>query len=208
MKNVVFDVGGVLVSLRYGPFVQYLSAAGADMSDLARWADRSGLERHERGEISGDEFLEGIIGAADVWLDREELRVRWLDMFEQAHEMCDLARALMTGHRVYLLSNVGDLHWAHLDERFGIAGLVHGAMPSFKVGAIKPHESIYRAAEARFGLDPASTVFIDDLAANVEGARRRGWSAIQHRNAAETRAALEQLGVRVPAGAGRPLGGR
>jgi FMN phosphatase YigB (HAD superfamily) len=204
----VFDVGGVLVGLRYGPFVEYLSAAGADMSDLARWADRSGLERHERGEISGDEFLDGIASAARVLLDREELRARWLDMFEQSHEMCDLARALMASHRVYLLSNVGDLHWAHLDERFGIADLVHGAMPSFKIGAIKPHESIYRAAEARFGLDPASTVFIDDLAANVEGARRRGWSAIQHRNVAETRAALEQLGVRVRSTAGRPSGRR
>jgi FMN phosphatase YigB (HAD superfamily) len=81
-------------------------------------------------------------------------------------------------------------------------------MPSFKVGAIKPHESIYRAAEARFGLDPASTVFIDDLAANVEGARRRGWSAIQHRNAAETRAGARAARRPRAPGAGQPLAGR
>jgi len=204
MRNVVFDVGGVLVGLRYGRFIEYLTAAGADLSDLARWAEESGLQRHERGEISGEQFLDGLAAASRAPLDRGELRECWLDMFDQAYEMFDLARGLMTHHRVYLLSNVGDLHWSHLDARFGIAGLVHGAMPSFTVGAIKPHETIYRAAEARFALDPASTVFIDDLAPNVDGARRCGWSAIQHHSIAETRAALEQLGVRVPPAGDRP----
>jgi len=202
MRNIVFDVGGVLVRLRYGSFVEYLAAAGADVSDLAKWSDRVGLEGHERGEIAGDDFIERIAAAARDPLDRAELRARWLDMFEQAHEMFDLARALMRDHRVYLLSNVGDLHWAHLDERFGLANLVHGAMPSFRVGAVKPHESIYRAAEEEFALEPAATVFIDDLATNVAGARARGWAAIQHCDIAATCAALTQLGVRVPLSAG------
>jgi FMN phosphatase YigB (HAD superfamily) len=198
MRNVVFDVGGVLVRLRYGSFVQYLAAAGTELMDLPKWLARVDIEAHERGEIPGAEFLERIAATTRDPLDRVELRARWLDMFEQAHDMFDLARALMRDYRVYLLSNVGDLHWAHLDERFGVASLGHGALPSFTVGAIKPHESIYRAAETRFALDPRATVFIDDIAANVAAARACGWAAIQHRDIVETRAALGQLGVRVP----------
>jgi hypothetical protein len=84
MKNVVFDVGWRAREPALRAVCPILSAAGADMSDLARWADRSGLERHERGEISGDEFLDGIVAAAMLRSTARNCRVRWLDMFEQA----------------------------------------------------------------------------------------------------------------------------
>jgi FMN phosphatase YigB (HAD superfamily) len=199
MRNIVFDVGGVLVQLRYGRFVEYLAAAGADVSDLRTWAALAGLEHHEAGKLKGARFLDRIATTAPRALDPAELERRWLDMFAPDEEMFALARALTAEHRVFLLSNVGDLHWAHLDERYGLATLVHGALPSFQAGVLKPDVAIYRAAEAEFELDPAQTVFIDDLAPNVAGARSCGWSGIQHSSAAETRAALAALGVLVPA---------
>jgi len=202
MRNIVFDVGGVLVQLRYGPFIEYLAAAGADVRDLRTWAAVVGLEHHESGKLSGARFLERVATSAPQALDRDELGRRWLDMLAPDEQMIALARGLMGDYRVFLLSNVGDLHWAHLDQNYGIAGLVHGALPSFAAGVIKPNEAIYRAAEAEFGLDPAETVFIDDLAPNVAGARSCGWSAIEHRDIAATRAALAALGVRVPGAAG------
>jgi len=202
MRNIVFDVGGVLVQLRYGPFIEYLAAAGADMRDLRTWAAVVGLEHHESGKLSGARFLERVATSVPRALDRDELGRRWLDMFAPDEQMFALARGLMGDYRVFLLSNVGDLHWAHLDENYGIAGLVHGALPSFAAGVIKPNEAIYRAAEAEFELDPVETVFIDDLAPNVAGARSCGWSAIEHRDIAATRAELAALGVRVPGAAG------
>ena len=54
----------------------------------------------------------------------------------------------------------------------------------------------------RWPVDSAETVFIDDLAPNVAGARSCGWSAIEHRDIAATLAALAALGVRVPGSAG------
>lgn len=146
IRNVVFDVGGVLVRLRYQPFVEYLAAAG-------------------------------------------------VDMFDRPHEMFELASGLMADYRVYLLSNVGDLHWRHLDAQYGLDDLVHGTLASFRVGAIKPSEAIYREAELRFGLEPAATVFIDDLVPNVAGARARGWQAIHHVDPAETRRQLRSLRI-------------
>ena len=202
MRNIVFDVGGVLVQLRYGPFIEYMAAAGADMRDLRTWAGVVGLEHHESGKLRGSRFLERVATSVPRTLDRDELGRRWLDMFAPDEQMFALARALMGDYRVYLLSNVGDLHWSHLDESYGIASLVHGALPSFEAGAIKPDAAIYRAAESEFGLDPAETVFIDDLAPNVAGARSCGWSAIEHRDITATRAALAALGVRVPGSAG------
>ncbi len=45
---------------------------------------------------------------------------------------------------------------------------------------MKPDAEIYAEAERRFGLDPRTTVFIDDRAENIKAARARGWSGIEH----------------------------
>lgn len=197
IRNVVFDVGGVMLRLRYQPFVRYLQEAGADLSDLPSWLATIGLEEHERGEIPGAELLARVSATARTPLDPEDLNRRWLDMFERTDEMFELAAGLMARHRVYLLSNVGDLHWAHMEREYGIERVGHGAIASFRVGAIKPQPEIYRIAEERLGLDPRATVFVDDLARNVAGARACGWNAIHHVNPAMTREALAALGVRV-----------
>ena len=197
IRNVVFDVGGVMLRLRYQPFVRYLQEAGADLSDLPSWLTTIDLEEHERGEIPGAELLARVSATARTPLDPEDLNRRWLDMFERTDEMFELAAGLMARHRVYLLSNVGDLHWAHMDREYGIERVGHGAIASFRVGAIKPQPEIYRIAEERLGLDPRATVFVDDLARNVAGARACGWNAIHHVNPAMTREALAALGVRV-----------
>ena len=198
IRNVVFDVGGVLVRLRYEPFIRYLTEAGVDMSDLPAWLARVDLEAHERGELSGVELLARIAAMASRPIDAGELERMWLDMFDRAHEMFDLLSALKRDYRVYLLSNIGDLHWQHLDSRYGLESLAHGVVASFRVGAVKPSAAIYRAAESRLSLEPAATVFIDDLAPNVRGAEACGWHAIHHRDPLETRTRLQALGVRLP----------
>jgi 2-haloacid dehalogenase len=198
IRNVVFDVGNVLVKLHYQPFIEYLGRAGVDMTDLPRWLQQVDLEGHERGELAGEALLERVAAMAPMPLDPAELRTQWLSMFERWDEMFALASGLMVDYRVYLLSNIGDLHWAHLDALYGLDTLVHGACASFRVGAIKPQVDIYRKAEAMFDLDPAATVFLDDLPQNVAAARSCGWHAIQHADASRTRAQLQVLGVRLP----------
>jgi FMN phosphatase YigB (HAD superfamily) len=168
------------------------------MADLPAWLETIDLNAHERGEITGEELLERVAASAVQPLDREDLGRRWLDMFERSGEMFELAAGLMDQYRVYLLSNIGDLHWRHLDATYGIAGVGHGAIASFRVGAVKPSAAIYREAERRFGLVPEATVFIDDLSRNVAGARACGWQAIHHVNPAGTRRELTALGVRLP----------
>jgi FMN phosphatase YigB (HAD superfamily) len=199
IRNIVFDVGGVLVRLHYQPFVRYLGDAGIDMSNLPAWLSTVDLAGHERGEVAGEVLLSRIAAMAQRPLDPAELSARWLQMFERWDEMFALATGLMGDYRVYLLSNVGDLHWAHLDANYGVDRLVHGSLASYRVGAIKPEAEIYRKAELMFDLEPFATVFIDDLPQNVAGARACGWQAIHHADARVTRDQLRTLGVRLPA---------
>ncbi|MGC3980046.1 MAG: HAD family phosphatase [Steroidobacteraceae bacterium] len=193
IETVVFDVGWVLVELDFEPLLSYLRQGNCryNIKEVIAAID---LEAHERGEMSSAMLVDRLHELAPE-LDRMLVKRGWLDMFKPVMSMFDLARDLGQRYRVHLLSNVGDLHWAHLNAQHNLRALVHDALPSFQAGVMKPHADIYRLAEERFGLQPASTVFIDDLLPNVMAARQRGWHAIQHASPQETIQALRDLGV-------------
>lgn len=195
MKNIVFDVGWVLVHLDYSPLLRFLRDHGADVERMSDFTARIELVRHETGELPGEALLENLARLGTRPMNIAALRERWVGMFELELRMVDLARRLAERYRVHLLSNVGDLHWAYLSREYGLHRIGHGALPSFVAGVMKPDARIYAEAERRFGLEPGETVFIDDVPVNVESARRRGWSGIQHAGYDETVQALAQLGV-------------
>lgn len=195
IANVVFDIGWVFVRFNYRPMFEYLSARGAAAPDLHVLLGRAGLAEHESGRLHGEGLLERLAALGDAPAPLAELHAQWVGMFELDAPMVDLAHRLSERYRVYLLSNIGDLHWAHLSREYRLHAIGHGALLSYLAGVMKPHAGIYAEAERRFALSPAATVFIDDRADNIAAARSRGWHGIVHADCAGTRRALRELNV-------------
>ena len=196
VRNVVFDIGWVLVRLDYRPLLGFLQAHGAQLADRDAVMKGIRLEDHETGQLPGQGLLERLRALTRTrTASLEETQAKWLDMFELEPPMIELAHRLSERYRVFLLSNIGDLHWAHLTREYRLHAIGHGALPSYVAGVMKPHPAIYAEAERRFALAPAATVFIDDRADNIATARARGWHGIVHREYADTRAELQALGV-------------
>ena len=195
--TLVFDVGLVLIDADYRPFLQFMRGHGADAADMEAFCAMVDLDAHERGEIGPDDFLERLAQSAPRTPERGRLLEAWNSMYEPVRPMIEFVRAASTRQPVHLLSNMGELHWRHLEQAFGIPSLGHGALASYAVGALKPDPAIYEVTEQRFGLDPSRTVFVDDRAVNIAAARARGWQGIVHRSPATTLAALAELGVEV-----------
>ena len=195
IRNVVFDIGWVLVRLDYRPILDFLRARGAVLPDRDTLMARVALADHETGRLHGRGFLERLAGLACEPVTPEETYAHWVNMFELDTEMVDLGHRLSEHHRVFLMSNIGDLHWAHLSREYRLHALGHGALPSYLAGVMKPHAGIYAEAERRFALEPAATVFIDDRPDNIATARGRGWRGIVHGGYADTLAALTSLGI-------------
>jgi HAD superfamily hydrolase (TIGR01509 family) len=194
IRDIVFDIGHVLVGIHPEPMLDVLGSHGAPRMDLHTALERVGLAEHETGRLDGAGLIERFRALAPRAAPAL-LRQHWEDMFSAHDDMLQLAQQVTPHHGVYLLSNIGELHWNHLSSRFGVDRIGHGALPSFQAGVMKPDSAIYAQAEARFALTPAATVFIDDRAENIEAARARGWHGIVHRNFADTRLALLRLGV-------------
>jgi HAD superfamily hydrolase (TIGR01509 family) len=194
IRDIVFDIGRVFVGIDAEPLLDFLARHGAPRMDLHTALERVGLNDHETGRLDGAGLLERF-GALAPQAPVGQLRQQWLDIFSPQEDMMQLARRVTPHHGVYLLSNIGELHWQHLVERHELDRIGHGALTSFHAGVMKPDTAIYEQAETKFALVPAMTVFIDDRAENIEAARARGWHGIVHRNFHETRLALLRLGV-------------
>ena len=195
IRNVVFDIGWVLVRFNYRPIIELLRARGADVADRNGVMERIALAEHECGRVHGHGLLQRLQAITREPLSLEEAHAHWVNMFEPDPAMIELAHRLSEHYRVYLLSNMGDLHWAHLSREYRLHAIGHGALPSYLAGVMKPDPGIYREAERRFALEPSATVFIDDRADNVAAAGARGWAGIVHRDYDATRADLHRLGV-------------
>ncbi|HLY53317.1 MAG TPA: HAD family phosphatase [Steroidobacteraceae bacterium] len=195
IRNVVFDIGWVLVRLDYSPMLQLFRSHGVEAQSLHAVLARAALEEHESGRLSGLGLLERLCSLTGGAVSLERMHRFWVGMFELEPGMVDLAHRLSEAHRVYLLSNIGDLHWAHLSREYCMQRIGHGALPSFLAGIMKPHAGIYLEAERRFALEPAHTVFIDDRADNIATARSRGWHGIVHQGYENTVRALRGLDV-------------
>jgi HAD superfamily hydrolase (TIGR01509 family) len=195
IRNVVFDIGWVFVRLKYQPLLELLRSRGVESDDLHSVLARAALEEHESGRLHGLGLLERLAALTRDPVSVEELYAYWINMFELEPEMVELAHRVSEAHRVYLLSNIGDLHWAHLSREYRFHRIGHGALPSYLAGVMKPHAGIYAEAERRFALEPAATVFIDDRADNIATARDRGWHGIVHGGYASTVRALRGLDV-------------
>jgi HAD superfamily hydrolase (TIGR01509 family) len=195
IRNVVFDIGQVFLRLDHRPFLGLLSANGVDASNLDALLERISFNDHETGKLHGSAMLERFAGLAAAPISVVDLHAKWVDMFELQPLMVDLAHRLSERYRVYLLSNIGDLHWAHISREYRLHQIGHGALLSYLAGVMKPHEGIYVEAERRFALEPAATVFIDDRAENIAAAKARGWHGIVHSGYDTTLAELRALEV-------------
>ena len=194
IRDIVFDIGWVFVGIHPEPMLEFLRRHGAPKIEWEALLERVGLNEHETGRLDGPGLMARFRALAPQ-APLAELRQHWLDVFSPREDMMQLARRVAPHHGVYLLSNIGDLHWQHLVSRHAVDRIGHGALTSFDAGLMKPDGGIYAQAESRFGLVPASTVFIDDRTENIEAARARGWHGIVHRDFHDTRLALLRLGV-------------
>jgi HAD superfamily hydrolase (TIGR01509 family) len=96
-----------------------------------------------------------------------------------------------------MLTNFASDTFIEAQKLFPFLNEPRGVTVSGDVGLIKPDVAIYEMHHGAFGLNPARTIFIDDVAANVDAARKAGWQAVRFIDAEILKSDLEGFGVRV-----------
>ena len=192
---VVFDIGGVL--LDWQPSRVYAELI-PDPDELAWFLANVCTTEWNLSLDAGRDFEEACTTLAAEHPDQAERIHAWKRQDEMiAGELAEVValvdRLAERGVPRYLLTNMPADVFAARVERYPVLQRFHGAVVSGEEGVLKPSAEIFHLVRDRFGLDPAATLFVDDSAVNVEGARAVGFRAHRFVDGAGLEAELRAL---------------
>ena len=185
IKNIVFDLGGVLIDLDFKSAINGLQKAGfTNVKEQLQAFDREGIflfQKFELGEISADEFRASIRENSNVSLTDEEVDSLWnLMLLEIPREKLELILDLRSKYMVYLLSNTNSIHWDYVCKNafnyrgFRMDDYFEETFLSYEMHLAKPDKAIFEKMLNDANLLPEETLFIDDLEANCKAAEEVG----------------------------------
>ncbi len=198
IEAVIFDLGRVIVDLdvhRPAGFVfSQMSQADVERLIIAVMGDEL-MMRFNTGRVGPQEFYEGLTERFGLVLSFEEFKDLWCGVFSPIAGMEELIRQLNGAYRLGLLSDTDPLHWAYLHSTYPVLSLFARPTLSFEVGAVKPDPAIFLAAAKNVDTPVERCLYIDDLAANVQGAGAVGMAGIVFGGAGALREELVERGM-------------
>jgi glucose-1-phosphatase len=201
LRAIIFDIGRVLVRIDVARAMQAL-AAGGSLSPSELW---TAIEKDPRWH----DWQEGRISPRDWYLHLakrfggsftfEQFTEVWNRVLDPApiHEDAFFEK-LSKRFRLALLSNTDPIHVRHMEAAYSFFAFFPVRIYSCSVGASKPDPIIYREALRALKVQAQEAVYIDDIAAYVEAARRLGMGGIQFQSPAQLSSDLKSLGVDLP----------
>jgi putative hydrolase of the HAD superfamily len=179
--DILIDIGRVLLDFEYeGSLERLLPSDTPDReARLAKLLDRK--DEFEAGRIDVETYVDWALGVLESDATADEFCDAWRQIFTPNEPMWRCVKRLAAeGHRLILFSNINGIHVPWIYDEFPGFRLFHGAVLSFHTGFIKPQAEIYEYAVREYGLDPQQTLYIDDLAQNVEAGRAFGFATWQY----------------------------
>ena len=197
VASFIFDIGNVLIPFDFNRAIRRIAAQCVD--PFVTLPPEAGALTHllESGKIDRGEFVRRATALLRYQGGEAEFVAAWQDIFVENHAMTALVTRLRARYPLYLLSNTSDIHADYFEAKYPVFQQFCGAVYSHLAGCVKPEREIFEKAIAKFGVKPEETVYVDDLPANVEGARAAGFEAVTYdfRRHAEFEARLAALGV-------------
>lgn len=195
----IFDLGGVLID--WNPRYLYRKLFAGDTAAMERFLAEVCTSAWNLDLDRGRPFQEAIDELKLAHPDQAPLIQAYLDRWPEMLGAVDQSVAALvrelrqTGLRLYSLSNWSAETFAATRGRFPELRLFHDILISGEAGHVKPDPELFELAVRRFGVAPERTFFVDDVRANVEGARQHGLTAIEFSDVRGLRSDLARLGV-------------
>ena len=176
IRAFLFDIGNVLLRFDFSRAIRTIAALSdvADEADALHRLEAAKLQ-YEDGQISRAEFLHDTFRTLGYRGTEAHFIAAWQAIFTENEPMTALVGALRGKFPIFLLSNTNDMHVEGMFRDFSVFAQFSGATYSHEAKTSKPHRTIYEIACRTHGLDPRTTFFIDDLAANIATARELGF---------------------------------
>lgn len=196
IKNIIFDVGKVLVS--YEPDA-YMKSLGLD--EKARDAINKAMFQNklwdisDQGTYSIEELTKKFIEGAPEY--EKEIRKLYqtvgntIELLPYSMEWMNSLKE--KGYRLYILSNYSEAAYKQTKDKLKFLSIVDGAVFSYECKMIKPQRGIYEHLCQKYDLNCSECIFIDDREENVRAARNNGILSVQFKSYEQAKAEVEEM---------------
>jgi putative hydrolase of the HAD superfamily len=198
VKTIVLDFGNVVAFFDHRLTTNRLAPyAGISADALHEYLFHSSLaDDYETGRINTAEFLSRVRETCRLTCTAPYFFKSWADIFWPNRDLITLLPELNRSHRLLLASNTNELHTEQFCQQFGSALRHFDEMIfSHRVGAKKPDRAFYEHCERFARCAPEECLFVDDLPANVAGARACGWNAFVYSGVEALQREFEAHGI-------------
>jgi FMN phosphatase YigB (HAD superfamily) len=183
-KNIIFDLGGVLINIDYNLTAKAFEGMGLqNFNELLSQASQSHLfDTYEKGLISSAAFRNEVKTFFEPPVNDTAIDKAWNTMLlDFPVERLQLLQKVKSKHRTFLLSNTNDIHIQKINldlkMQFGIDNLnnhFEKVYLSYEVGMRKPDAEIFEHVLTENNLIPEQTLFIDDSMQHIKSAKKLG----------------------------------
>ena len=184
IKNIIFDLGGVVINIDYRITLNELRSLGLKDAEkvYTQFNQQPWFDAYDTGRISSDAFINEFRKFLNQGTSREQIIHAWNAMLlDFPGERAELLKKLRNRYRTFLLSNTNELHVEYylpkIQEWFGKEGMkifLEKEYYSHLMGMRKPETETFHFILRENQLNPSETLFIDDSLQHVEGAKKAG----------------------------------
>ncbi len=193
IKNIIFDLGGVIIDIDMAGCLKRIEALGVPVKEMMSKADSKGatvcegmsvsgpMELYQLGGISSEDFFGGILHLCNEGTTLRQVEDAWNScLLTIPEERLEVIKALRKRYRVFLLSNTNDCHWRYIEDKYFSAEghttdvFFDRVFLSHEMHLAKPDRRIYEQVLKEIGAKGEECLFIDDARANLDAAKECG----------------------------------
>lgn len=184
IKNIIFDLGGVLLNIDYNKTIFAFTELGIGNFDkmFTQFHADELFIKMETGKISDEDFRETLKKATGGKVSDDQLDAAWNAMILTFRtESLTALEELSKKYSLFLLSNTNSIHLKYFQQVFIrdtgkplLDGYFSKCWYSHLVGLRKPNDEIYEFALRDGDIAAGETIFIDDTIGNIEAAKQLG----------------------------------
>lgn len=183
IKNIIFDLGGVILNIDIKRTENALKELGIDNFSeyMTQFHIASFFREYETGKIDDAAFIKSIQSLSVKELPEEEAINAWNALLlDFPQERIELLKNLKNKYRLFLLSNTNAIHHRQFQKQLYLQtggyleDLFEKTYYSHTINLRKPDVAIFQLVINENKLNPAETLFVDDTEENMRGAREAG----------------------------------
>jgi putative hydrolase of the HAD superfamily len=185
-KNVIFDLGGVLITLNYQQAIRRFNEVGVENASfyLDPYHQNGIFLELEQGLLSVTEFQKALQNEIGKNISVEQITYGWLGFVKDVptKKLLLLEKLRQQGYKLFLLSNTNPfiMSFARSDKFSALGKSIDCYFDklflSYQMKCVKPNIEIFQKMIADTQIKPSETLFIDDGQKNILTAKNLGFN--------------------------------